>query len=475
MTHHGMFVKKKLLDSMMKDLNAQITDIAEYFSEITASSPSQESDVPKINVLTASAEDVVTYLRCRYRHTFPRDGEWEKQLENFCQNESDDTSPGKLFGRAWLALHERLQFQKALRGSMENINLIHRVVDVGTRSQEKTENESCPSSGSTCDSTGSSTKKVYLLSVHPQWSVHHNTTGRIYCSKPNLQTIPKKPSRCIYLNPKNANSGHIFTNPEWTMRHLYGPPPGCTILSVDFNQIELRVLAHLSGDRRLIEQLSNEYDVLLAITRRIAGIPNENAVPPSLREAIKVIVYGLVYGMGTSQMQQRIENLTVENEEERALTRKYKAHTLVNEFHAFYGVAAKYLASVRLTAFHENRVGTLTGSQDLSTELDGNRRKQHAVARALQGGAATIMHHVMTAVHRQRHQFVPNLPAAPFALVMSVHDELVYSVVNEYVYVVARKIKEIIQQHTQILSLRVPLEVSVRAGETLGSLKVLDI
>ncbi|CBH17508.1 DNA polymerase theta, putative [Trypanosoma brucei gambiense DAL972] len=475
MTYHGMFVRKTAFELMTKDLEDQIEKISDYGKTLLDASPCSKYSGGSFSVREATAEVMVDCLRDTYGYNLSVNGSFDKQLQKFYRGAGKGNESGRKLAHVWLAIRERTDFMRTLRSNVENMNMLDRIVDVATQVASNEEDEGANDCSGSGGSSVGSTKKAACYSVHPHWAVHHTSTGRLYCSRPNLQTVPKTAQKCTYVSPLTSDYGLLFTNPEWTMRHLYGPAPGCVLLSFDFNQMELRVLAHLSGDELLIQHLSSEYDVLSAMTRHLTGLSDDEQVPPHLRETVKVVVYGLFYGMGLATMKERVKILMDSAHSVPSSQRKITADTLLRAFHQRYPAAGKFLTRARIRAFHEARCVTLTGINDLSSEKDGNRRRQHSIARILQGSSSTLFQSAMVKVHERRHDIVPNLPAAPFALVLCIHDELIYSVVEGYVDVVAREIKGIMVEQAQVFSLRVPLRVSVKVGKTFGSLEKLDV
>lgn len=362
-------------------------------------------------------------------------------------------------------------------------------------------------------------------SMHPDWVLHNTSTGRIFSALPNVQNLPKQPPRTMFpihalsATPSRNSGGdeslrpysHIDPpteedverwlslaeaaavdqaspaqfplfpeNPQWTLRHLYCAPPGCLLASFDFNQLELRLLAHLSGDAALQEHLSANVDVLALVTASVLRLPSIDRVRPQQRQAVKVVVYGLLYGMGLESMDVRIKKINEEfaaseqqqhrGEASSSVPAPMPARDLLRRFHRVYPRIESYLRETRQEALRSFAVETLSGRKSLIAEKDANRRKQRAIAQAVQGGAADVLHSAMRAVHQQRHSFLPYLPAAPLALVMSIHDELVYAVPRVAIDEVVRGVQRILEDQARVLRLAVPLPVSVRVGNCFGEL-----
>ncbi|EKF39441.1 mitochondrial DNA polymerase I protein A, putative [Trypanosoma cruzi marinkellei] len=467
MSYHGMFVEKNVLDCMVADLEQQIKALIEKGNVALQAMATSSNEC--IDMETVDAWNLIKTLQSHFGGpwTFAK-GNVEEQLQQIGAylDEKQGCTDSNV-ARIWLALHERREFKRSLMDGFTKGASIHARLIAIPEEMASTEG------GGQSNPQHVGAQHRLFFSVHPKWSVHHATTARLFCSRPCLQTVAKNPpiSRTA---PSSSPPVTIFSNPEWTLRHLYGPPPGCTLVSFDFNQIELRVLAHLSGDSLLLQQLRAGSDVLAEMALRVMQLPRLEDVTPYLRQGTKVVVYGLLYGMGPESLDLRLRQLhkeTTPSAEQPPLS----ARQFLRSFHQCYPAVQGFLKSTRLRAFHEKRCATLNGLRDLSGEPDGNRRKQAAVASAIQGGAAVILHHAIVEVHEKRHELVPCLPAAAVALVLSVHDELVYAVPDSAVSIVAPKIKEILEQQAAALSLSVPLPVSMKAGKSFGSLQSVPV
>ncbi|RNF14218.1 putative mitochondrial DNA polymerase I protein A [Trypanosoma conorhini] len=475
MSYHGMFVQKDMLDCMVADLDEQAKALVEAgnaaLQALTADGSGEE-----IDMATVGAWDLRNFLQRRGVAGADGDapvvveGNAVEQLQRLAAL-ADGVQSGTAANLAhlWLTLRERRELKRSiLEGFSKGASMHARLIAVpeeGTAPSERG-GDSHPS-----HVTG---QHRLCFSVHPTWSIHHATTARLFSSRPCLQTVAKNPP-LSRTKPPSSSAGTIFSNPHWTLRHLYGPPPGCTLLSFDFNQVELRVLAHLSGDPLLVQQLRGGSDVLAEIALHVMQLPRREDVTPYLRQGTKVVVYGLLYGMGPESLDAHLRQLHKETAAAAVEQQPLSARQLLYSFNHCYPAVQSFLRRTRLCAFHEKRCVTLNGVRDLSAEPDGNRRKQAAVASAIQGGAAVILHHAMVEVHERRHEFVPYFPAAALALVLSLHDELVYAVPDSAVSIMAPKIKHILERQSAALSLSVPLPVSTKAGKSFGALQPLAV
>ncbi|RNF04918.1 putative mitochondrial DNA polymerase I protein A [Trypanosoma rangeli] len=469
MSYHGMFVEKDVLDCMVADLDQQAKAFVEKGNAaLQALSP--DDSIGEIDMETVTAWELLNVLQHHYGGglALAVEGNEIEQLQRLAAHVEDTKSGTDAnAARLWLALRERREFKRSIiegfsKGVSMHARLIAAPEDIAATERSGHRN-----------SHHATAPHRLCFSVHPTWSVHHATTARLFCSRPCLQNIAKNPplSRTTALT---SSAVTMFSNPEWTLRHLYGPPPGCTLLSFDFDQVELRVLAHLSGDPLLVQQLRGGSDVLAEMALHVMQLPRREDVTPYLRQGTKVVVYGLLYGMGPETLDVHLRQLHKETAETSG-QKPLSARQVMHSFHQCYPAVQSFLRRTRLCAFHEKLCTTLNGVRNLSGELDGNRRKQAAVAAAIQGGAAVILHHAMVEVHERRHEFVPCFPAAALALVLSVHDELVYAVPDSAVGIVAPMIKHILERQSAALSLSVPLPVTMRAGKSFGALRPLAV
>ncbi|KAK7194176.1 DNA polymerase theta (polymerase domain only) [Novymonas esmeraldas] len=427
--------------------------------------------------------------------------------------EADALSLGCQLVCAWMAYADRVAMTNRLRdmackvGDRVRVRVLERPRDA-------------------VDASSSVSARV-CYSVHPKWELHNTSTGRVFSALPNVQNLSKLPPHTTFAvhalhtthdggaapttddvdrwlalaeagaaasSPTATRPLLLPEHPQWTLRHLYRAPPGCVLLAFDYNQLELRLLAHLSGDAALQAHLSANVDVLALVTATVLHLPSAAHVQAQQRQAVKVIVYGLLYGMGPELMDLRLEKLRGESAAAahdaagadpgaRAGSAEVRdtaapapapaplsARDLLARFYYAYPRIKSYLHNTRQEALHNFTVATLSGVKSLASEADAGRRKQRAVALAVQGGAADVLQSAMSCVHRQRHTLLPFLPAAPLALVMSVHDELVYAVPRVAVDEVARGVQRVLEDQTRVLHLSVPLPVSVKLGPTLGDL-----
>ncbi|KAG5477979.1 hypothetical protein LSCM4_05375 [Leishmania orientalis] len=540
MAYHGVFVNDTVTHEMLAMLDVQMATIEDLGLRVTAALLAT-TEPAALGAAPTEAKGrkwcVETILECLTRlagavtpSEVPRvpNVHCLRLLAAQARHSSDARAAQLRLGCqlvcAWMAYQDRATAKSRLHDVFSKVSdkLHVRVLE-----------QPCDAAASSCAATSTaSTAPVSQVcySVHPDWVLHNTSTGRIFSAQPNVQNLPKQPPRTTF--PMHALSttqssksgcgdeslrpyGYVDSpsvedvdrwlslaeagladhaspapsllfpeHPHWTLRHLYCAPPGCVLVSFDFNQLELRLLAHLSGDAALQEHLSANVDVLALVTASVLRLPSIQRVHPQQRQAVKVVVYGLLYGMGPESMDLRIRKMSEEfsaaeqqqqqqPREEEALSSApapISARDLLKRFYHVYPRIESYLRETRQEALRSFAVETLSGRKSLVAETDANRRKQRAVAQAVQGGAADVLHSAMRAVHQQRHSLLPYLPAAPLALVMSIHDELVYAVPRVAIEEVVRGVQRILEDQARVLRLAVPLPVSVRVGHSFGEL-----
>jgi DNA polymerase-1 len=267
--------------------------------------------------------------------------------------------------------------------------------------------------------------------VHTSYAQAVAVTGRLASSDPNLQNIP------------------VRTAEGRRIRSAFIAPPGARIVSADYSQIELRIMAHLSEDARLTEAFAHGEDVHRATAAEIFGVtPLE--VGPDQRRVAKVINFGLIYGMSAFGLARQLDL-------ERSAAQSY-----IERYFARYPGVAKYMESTRNTAKMNGYVETVFGRRlwlpDITAAQVGRRQgaERAAINAPMQGTAADLIKLAMIAVQRwiDREKLQTKL-------VMQVHDELVLEVPDDELVRVRVELPPLM---TQVAKLRVPLAVEVGVG-----------
>jgi len=268
--------------------------------------------------------------------------------------------------------------------------------------------------------------------VHTTYSQATAVTGRLASIDPNLQNIP------------------IRTAAGRRIREAFVAPPGWKIVSADYSQIELRIMAHLSQDEGLRHAFAHGHDVHRATAAEVFGRPLAE-VSADERRTAKVINFGLIYGMSSFGLAQ---NLGIE----RATAQAY-----IDSYFSRYPGVKRYMDETRERARSQGYVETVFGRRLWLPEIrSGSPQRRQAAERAainapMQGTAADLIKLAMVSVQDW-------LDASGFAsrLIMQVHDELVLEVAPQELEVVTEGLRARMQG---VAELDVPLIVDVGVGD----------
>ncbi len=281
------------------------------------------------------------------------------------------------------------------------------------------------------------TDKLPLM-VNPQTGrVHTNyaqavaVTGRLSSNEPNLQNIP------------------VRTAEGRRIREAFIAPPGHVIVSADYSQIELRIMAHISQDENLLKAFADGLDVHKATAAEVFGVPVE-LVSSEQRRYAKVINFGLIYGMSAFGL---ASNLGIERSAANAYIDRY--------FQRFAGVK-RYMDDTRAQAKAQGYVETVFGRRLWLPEINspnGPSRagaERAAINAPMQGTAADLIKLAMVAVHDTLAQ-----QGRGSRIIMQVHDELVLEVPEAELDWVKAEVPRLM---ASVATLRVPLLAEVGAG-----------
>ena len=269
--------------------------------------------------------------------------------------------------------------------------------------------------------------------VHTSYHQAVAATGRLSSSDPNLQNIP------------------VRTGEGRRIRQAFVPDPGFRILAADYSQIELRIMAHLSGDRGLLDAFASGADIHRATAAEVFAGGDAGAVSDGQRRSAKAINFGLIYGMSAFGLARQ---LGIERGEAQRYVERY--------FSRYPGVKA-FMDEMREQARERGFVETVFGRRLYLPEIrSGNvHRRQYAERTAInapmQGTAADVIKRAMLALDAWISE-----SGSPVRMIMQVHDELVFEVAHEAVEDVAPRIRE---RMCGAADLAVPLVVDVGVGD----------
>jgi DNA polymerase-1 len=268
--------------------------------------------------------------------------------------------------------------------------------------------------------------------VHTNYQQAVAATGRLSSVDPNLQNIP------------------IRTPEGRRIRKAFVAPPGWCIVAADYSQIELRIMAHLSGDESLLRAFTEDRDIHQATAAEILSLPPE-AVTSEQRRSAKMINFGLIYGMSAFGLASR---LGIERSEAQRYVELY--------FQRYPGVR-RYMEETRQQARERGYVETVFGRRlylnDITARNSALRQgaERAAINAPMQGTAADIIKRAMIEVDRWLHG-----SKIEARLIMQVHDELVFEVRRAAADELTQRVRELMASAAE---LRTPLKVDVGVGE----------
>ena len=269
--------------------------------------------------------------------------------------------------------------------------------------------------------------------VHTTYAQAVAITGRLASNNPNLQNIP------------------IRTAEGRRVRRAFTAPQGSVIVSADYSQIELRIMAHLSGDKTLIAAFQNGEDVHRRTAAEVFGIAPEN-VSSEQRRYAKTINFGLIYGMGQYGL---AKSLGIDN---------LSAKTFIDRYFARYPGVAEYMQRTKEQAAAQGFVETLFGRRLYLPDIrnkNANARagaERAAINAPMQGTASDLIKRAMIDV--SRWLVSDDLKSK---LIMQVHDELVLEVPKTELDLVKEKLPQIMAKVDEGM-LKVPLVAEVGVG-----------
>jgi DNA polymerase-1 len=266
--------------------------------------------------------------------------------------------------------------------------------------------------------------------IHTRWDQAVAATGRISSNHPNLQNIP------------------IRTAHGKQIREAFVAPEGMVVLSADYSQIELRVLAHLSHDPKLVEAFTEGQDVHVRTAMEVFGVAASD-VTDTMRAQSKTVNFGVIYGMGAVALGKQLGIPRTE------------AKSFIDAYFDRYAGVREFMASTLDEARRSKVVRTLLGRRRILPELSSSNHARRAYAERIaqntpiQGSAADLLKLAMV---RMREAIVPGA-----RMVLTVHDELVFEVPAARVDEAVAKTKAAMES---IFPLDVPLVVDIGSGPT---------
>ncbi len=260
--------------------------------------------------------------------------------------------------------------------------------------------------------------------IHTSYNQTVTATGRLSSSNPNLQNIP------------------IRDEEGKEVRKAFIPDDGCLFLSVDYSQIELRIMAHLSGDSNMIEDFRSGYDIHAATAAKIYKKPIEEVTKDERRKA-KVANFGIIYGISVFGLAERMN------------VNRFEAKTLIDNYFETYKGVADYIEKCKQEAKLNGYVETIFKRKRYLPDINSHNAvvrgyaERNAVNAPIQGSAADIIKVAMINIYRRMKE-----QQMRSTMILQVHDELNFNVVPEEKEAVQALVVEEMQQ---AFAMKVPL------------------
>jgi DNA polymerase-1 len=280
--------------------------------------------------------------------------------------------------------------------------------------------------------------------LHAEFLQTGTTTGRMSSQNPNLQNIP--------LHSKRGRA----------IRHAFVASKGFTLVALDYSQIELRIAAILSGDKKLGDIFKSGRDVHREVAAEVFHVAPE-AVDLELRRRAKVINFGILYGMGVNALRAQLGSTTAE------------AHQYLEEYFSTFKTLAEYLEKTKGFARKHGYTETLFGRRRQFPEMKSSlpyvraQAERMAINAPLQGTQADI---IKLAMGRVDAMLTEEKAQEDAYLLLQVHDELVYEIRDARVDVLSAKIREIMESVLPESEARgVPVIATLKKGKDWGSMQ----
>jgi DNA polymerase-1 len=270
--------------------------------------------------------------------------------------------------------------------------------------------------------------------IHSSFNQAVTTTGRLSSTEPNLQNIPIK-----YEMGRAIRKVFVAENSD------------CVILSADYSQIELRVLAEIAGDKNMIDAFTAHTDIHTKTASEVFKVPLDQ-VTSLMRSNAKAVNFGIVYGIGSFSL---AKDLKISMGEAKSYIEAYLER---------YPMVKKYMESIVVKAKEDLYVSTIMNRRRYIPEIKGPNKmlmslgERLAMNAPIQGSAADIIKLAMVNVFNEL-----NIRKLKSTLILQVHDELLLNVYRDELNEVKALVKEKMEN---VLNLSVPLEVDINVGET---------
>lgn len=272
--------------------------------------------------------------------------------------------------------------------------------------------------------------------IHTEFNQCITQTGRLSSTNPNLQNIPARSDEA-----KDIKSAFIASD-------------GCVLVSADYSQIELRLLAHMSGDEQLIEAFNHDDDIHAITASQILGIPVSEVSPAQRRDA-KAVNFGIIYGISGFGL---AENLSIP---------QYKAREFIQNYFVMHPKVREFMDRCIADARERGYSLTMTGRRRNLSDINASNymvrsaAERMAMNTPLQGSAADIIKIAMINVENR-------LKGMKSKMILQIHDELIIDAAKDE----EEEVKKILSYEMEnAVRLSVPLVAEAKVAENWGELK----
>lgn len=272
--------------------------------------------------------------------------------------------------------------------------------------------------------------------IHTEFNQCITQTGRLSSTNPNLQNIPARSDEA-----KDIKSAFIASD-------------GCVLVSADYSQIELRLLAHMSGDEQLIEAFNHDDDIHAITASQILGIPVSEVTPAQRRDA-KAVNFGIIYGISGFGL---AENLSIP---------QYKAREFIQNYFVMHPKVREFMDGCIADARERGYSLTMTGRRRNISDINASNymvrsaAERMAMNTPLQGSAADIIKIAMINVENR-------LKGMKSKMILQIHDELIIDAAKDE----EEEVKKILSYEMEnAVRLSVPLVAEAKVAENWGELK----
>jgi len=275
--------------------------------------------------------------------------------------------------------------------------------------------------------------------VHTSFNQTITATGRLSSSDPNLQNIPARTSLGMRI------------------RQAFIAEKGYSIVSVDYSQIELRIIASLADDKKMIEFFNQSKDIHLMTAAEIKNVAIED-VTPEMRHLAKTVNFGVIYGLGKNGLAQS------------AGISRQEAANFIERYFTVYPEIKEYIEHLIDLAEEKEYAETAFGRKRFLPEINSTMQMLKAeAARAsvnmpIQGLAADLIKLAMVELNKKLEKFGEDVK-----MILQVHDELLFEIKDEKIEAVTKIIKEVMESPP--IKFKVPIKVEVKTGDSWGTLK----